>query len=88
MAEDIPCCANCAFFIPNERIPLNREQLPEGFGECRRRAPQGMTLWMQTSPQVEKVIYKAFPFAPVPPVDWCGEHMHAHERKQEPSTDG
>lgn len=74
-----PCCGNCAFFVPNDRIPINRDKLPEGFGECRRRAPSGMSATLYSNPgeaeHYTRVVSFLYPFPPVPPVDWCGEHM-------------
>jgi hypothetical protein len=65
-------CKTCLWWVSRERVPRNNSMLPEGFGECRRRAPNGMTMSVTTSGD-GKVAVAAFAFPPVADEDFCGE---------------
>ena len=68
-------CSACMFWAPPSDIDETHAKLPAGWGECRRYAPRGMSVSMQTN--AEKCVTVLYNFAPMPPTDWCGEFVRA-----------
>lgn len=64
-------CADCRYWADALQL-RNRQLMPQGFGECRRRAPTGMTMSVTVAGD-QKSAAVMYPFPPVPPTDWCGE---------------
>lgn len=65
-------CKTCMWWVSRERVPRNKHMLNEGFGECRRRAPNGMTVQATTKSET-KWIVAAFAFPPTADEDFCGD---------------
>lgn len=82
MSDDVVsnrACKNCVFFVVKDDLPFGSEMVAEGFGECRRNAPSGLSFVMIVSKgRHQTVMANAFP--PVHERDWCGRFQLPHER--------
>lgn len=65
-------CKSCLWWVSRDLVPKNNTMLPDGYGECRRRAPSGMTMSISTK-RNETVAVAAFRFPPVADEDYCGD---------------
>lgn len=68
-------CGGCRWWVPRDQIPRGADEVGEGFGECRVRAPSGgaLTAYFQKKGAPVSAVVVAFPFPVCAAEDWCGE---------------
>ena len=70
-------CSECRFWVGRADVPRNADAIPDGFGECRIRAPVGgsITAYFSGKSKPGAAIMLSHPFAVSADDDWCGEFV-------------
>lgn len=68
-------CEKCRFWVAKGKIPHDPANIPDDFGECRKRPPSGggVTAYFAQEKKCTRMLHVLYPFPVCHRADWCGE---------------